>query len=172
VRILFTGGSANGKSTFAEKLAAELPMPRYYVAAMRPYGEEGQKRIARHRAMRAEKGFETIEKYTDLSAIALPQGGTVLVECLCNLTANEIFDPDGAGENALEAVMRGLDHLAAQSENLLIVTNDVGSDGGGYSRETMEYVEILGKINRIEAEKAHRVYELVAGIPLLLKGEA
>ena len=172
MRILFTGGSANGKSTFAEKVATEMPMPRYYVAAMRPYGEESQRRIARHRAMRAEKGFETIEQYTNLASVTLPQRGTVLVECLCNLTANEIFDPDGAGKGAMEAVLQGLDHLAAQCENLLIVTNDVGSDGGGYSPETMEYVEILGKINREEARKADRVYELVAGIPLLIKGEA
>ena len=58
--ILLTGGSACGKSTYAESIAVKTPMPRYYIAAMKPYGEESEIKIARHRAMRGEKGFTTI----------------------------------------------------------------------------------------------------------------
>ena len=38
--ILLTGGSGCGKSKFAESLCMKLPLPRYYLAAMRPYGPE------------------------------------------------------------------------------------------------------------------------------------
>jgi len=169
VTVLLTGGSACGKSSYGEVLAAAAPRPVYYIATMRPYGEEGEAKIARHRALRAGKGFETVERYTDLASLRLPRRGSVLLECLANLTANEIFDPDGSGENAADAVMRGIENLRGQCETLILITNDVGSDGGGYSPETMHYVRTLGEINRRAAAMADEVYELVCGIALRLK---
>ena len=95
MNILLTGGSGCGKSSFAESLVMKFPLPRWYVATMQSYGAESEMKIARHRAMRATKGFETIESQTDVGKIRLPRGGTVLLECLCNLTANEMFDAEG-----------------------------------------------------------------------------
>ena len=60
--ILLTGGAANGKSTFGESLCLQADGPRYYLAAMQPYGPEGEARIARHRKLREGKGFTTIER--------------------------------------------------------------------------------------------------------------
>ena len=112
--ILLTGGSGGGKSAFAEKLLSALPPPRHYIAAMLPYGEEGRLRIRRHREIRAGKGFITHERYVDLGGLSLPGGGSALVECLCNLTANEMFEETGAGENAESAILAGVDRLAQQ----------------------------------------------------------
>ena len=94
--ILITGGSGSGKSEYAECTAVKLKTgldakSLYYIAAMKPYGAEGAKRIERHRRQRAGKGFKTIENYT----AAMPdisKDSVVLLECLSNLTANEIFD--------------------------------------------------------------------------------
>ncbi|MEA5049852.1 MAG: bifunctional adenosylcobinamide kinase/adenosylcobinamide-phosphate guanylyltransferase [Oscillospiraceae bacterium] len=172
MKLLLTGGSACGKSTYAEAAAVRLPLPRYYIAAMRPYGDEGAARVARHRALRADKQFVTIERYTDLAGLRLPSRGTVLLECLCNLTANEMFDADGAGADAAEdAVLRGVRALAAQCDDLIVVTNDVGSDGGGYDAAVMRYVGALGRVNRALAAEFDRVFELCCGIPIPLKGE-
>ncbi|MDR0858095.1 MAG: bifunctional adenosylcobinamide kinase/adenosylcobinamide-phosphate guanylyltransferase, partial [Oscillospiraceae bacterium] len=93
--ILLTGGSANGKSTYAEKLAAAFPEPRVYIAAMQPHGEGAREKIERHREMRRGKGFISLERYTDVGTIPLEAGSTVLLECMCNLTANELFDDAG-----------------------------------------------------------------------------
>ena len=49
------------------------------------------------------KGFETIERYTDLSGLELPKEGVALLECLSNLTANEMFEPEGAKERTVQA---------------------------------------------------------------------
>ena len=55
---LVTGGSASGKSAYAEGLVLESPArPRVYAAAMEPFGEEARRRIERHRQLRAGKGF-------------------------------------------------------------------------------------------------------------------
>ena len=171
--ILLTGGSACGKSTYAEELATRLPIKRYYIAAMRPYGEESLKKIARHRQMRSLKSFETIEKYTHVSEIDIPEKNSViLLECLCNLTANEMFDEDGSGaDGAFDAVISGIKKLMASCDTLIVVTNDVGSDGGSYDAATLEYVKLLGKINEKTAKLADTVIEMVCGIPLIIKGD-
>ena len=168
-------GSACGKSTYAEKLAVEAAAggALYYIAAMQPFGEESMRRIARHRKMRREKGFETVERYTDVAGLTLPRRGVALLECLCNLTANEMFAQEGQadGARAERAVIAGVEKLVGQTEALVVVTNDVGSDGGGYDELTMQYVDALGRINMRLAARADEVYELVCGIPLVLKGE-
>lgn len=56
--ILITGGSGSGKSAYAEQtVLAQGAARRYYIATMRPWDEECRRRIARHRQMRADKGF-------------------------------------------------------------------------------------------------------------------
>ena len=61
-----TGGSGSGKSAFAEQCILDCQgSKRIYIATMYPFDEESYRRIARHRAMRAEKKFTTIERYTD-----------------------------------------------------------------------------------------------------------
>lgn len=169
--ILLTGGSACGKSSYAEALCQRFEQPRYYIAAMRPYGDGSAEKIERHRRMRKGKGFETIERYTDLAGLVLPERGTVLLECICNLTANEMFDEQGNMVDPYEAVISGVAALNAQCENLVVVTNDVGSDNKDYDPGTKAYVRALGRINAALAQQADAVYELVCGIPLVLKGE-
>ena len=189
MRYLITGGSASGKSTYAEDLALRCPGPRTYLAAMRPVGPEDYARIARHRNLRAEKGFVTVERYTDVGGVILPERGTVLLECLCNLTANEMFDmsrscdaaadayddvlnnyPEDVDAYAVKQVLDGICALSAKCDTLIVVTNDVGSDGGGYGEATMAYVRTLGYLNARLACLFDRVAELTCGVPLPLKG--
>ncbi len=172
MKILLTGGSGCGKSSFAEKLVMQFPLPRWYVATMRSYGAESEAKIARHRAMRRPKGFETVESPTDVGEILLPGRGTVLLECLCNLTANEMFDDEGRERDPFDKILREVRLLAERADNLILVTNDVGSDGESYSESTLRYVDALGRLNQAFAAEFDTVYELVCGIPLLLKGDA
>ena len=90
---LVIGGSASGKSDYAERHVLSLggDGPRIYIATMEPFGEEAQARIARHHAMRRGRGFETIECYRNAGAVRLPENSNVLLEDLGNLAANELF---------------------------------------------------------------------------------
>ena len=93
---LVVGGAASGKSEYAEQLILRAgALPRYYVATMEPFGAEARARIARHRVLRAQKRFETIECPVGLSRVLLPARGAALLECLSNLAANELYS--GAG---------------------------------------------------------------------------
>ena len=168
---LITGGSGSGKSEYAEKRAMELcgdGEPLIYLAAMKSYGEEAQKRIERHRKLREGKGFNTIEKYTGYADLQLPENATVLLECLSNLLANEMFD---AGGDFINRIITGIEHIADSSKNLVIVTNDIFSDGVSYDEKTERYIQALAEINKHLADKAERVVEVVYSIPCIVKGE-
>jgi adenosylcobinamide kinase/adenosylcobinamide-phosphate guanylyltransferase len=248
---LITGGSGSGKSAYAEAcVLAAGSARRIYIATMIPYGEEGRQRVERHRALRKEKRFETMECYTDIGKLQLQdddatdyyeckitagdhavecKAGTVcdsiekkqasaergcatgtvcdsiekkqasaergcatgtdcdslekkqasaeqqscqtvvLLECMSNLVANEIFEPDGAGEAVVEAVCDGIRKLRSQTDHLIVVTNEVFSDGITYDGQTMHYLARLGEVNRRLAEMADEVTEVVYGIPVKIK---
>ena len=58
---LVTGGSGSGKSEYAESLVDSWNDPKIYIATMMPFDEETRKKIQRHREMRRDKGFITLE---------------------------------------------------------------------------------------------------------------
>ncbi len=171
MRILLTGGSACGKSTYGEALLARSKGPRYYLATMRPYGEESREKIARHQKMRLHSGFITIERETDVGGVTLPERGSLLLECMCNLLANEMFDDAGRVFDVRDKLLADVEALYRQCETFIVVTNDVGSDGGTFDRSTRAYIDALGQINCALAMRFDAVYELVCGIPLVRKGK-
>ena len=164
--VLVTGGSGCGKSTWAEKLIASLPdEKRIYIATMQVYDEESVRRVARHRAQRADKGFRTIECEKDLASADIEEGSIVLLEDLVNLMANEMFD---GGD--VERIVPALKALASRCRHLVMVTNDVFSDGVTYAESTQEYLRVLAEINRQAAALADCVVEVVYSIPIAVKG--
>ena len=170
--ILVTGGSGSGKSAFAESVVMGLKTrPNLYIATMYPFDEECHRRIARHRLMRRDKGFETLECYTGLKDAKIPSSGTTLLECMSNLTANEMYQEKGSGDHCVEEILAGIRHVKEQCRNLIIVTNEIFSDGMDYDEETRRYQKYLGEINVRMASMADLVAEVVYSIPLIHKGD-
>lgn len=166
--VLLTGGSGCGKSTYAEKIVDAMPREkRVYIATMQIYDEESVRRVARHRAQRADKGFVTMECPKNLGALEMEEGSVVLLEDLVNLTANEMFDGGDASR-----IVPALESLASRCRHLVMVTNDVFSDGVRYDPSTQEYLRVLAHVNGQAARLADTVAEVVYSIPCILKGEA
>jgi adenosylcobinamide kinase/adenosylcobinamide-phosphate guanylyltransferase len=188
---LITGGSASGKSSYAENMALKTGRKnRIYLATMQPYGEEGRSRVEKHRAMRAGKGFRTIECYDHLEQINLyeaapsipdvremfpvnddirPEHTVILLECISNLTANEQFGAGGTDDEIISRILNGIETVKAISQDQIIVTNEVFSDGISYDEDTMRYIGILGRINQKLADQADQVTEVVYGIPIRIQ---
>lgn len=173
MKILVLGGSGSGKSLIAEGAAARLADggPLYYLATMRVYGQEDAERVGRHRRMREGKGFVTIEKPTDIGGFAPESSATVLLECLSNLLANEMFSESGFCAGAEEKILGETEALSKKCQNLIIVSADVFRDGKEYEKPTEEYISSLGKLNRVLTRRADVVIEAAAGIPIFLKGK-
>lgn len=167
---LVVGGAASGKSEYAERLVLQTALPRYYLATMQVWDAECAARVEKHRRMRAEKQFETLECPLHLGTVRLPARGTALLEDLGNLTANELYDPAGAGETAASAILDGLDRLAAQCEHLVVVSNEVFSGGANYAGDTDRYLKALAQVNNALAARADAVVRVVCGIPVYYKG--
>ena len=169
--ILVTGGSGSGKSAFAEDRVLSLgEAKRIYIATMHPFDQESFKRIERHRKMRAGKGFDTVECYTGLKDVKISEDSVVLLECMSNLAANEMFEEKGAGEKTVEAVLEGIKKLSSQVRHLVIVTNEIFSEAASYEGDTIRYQEYLGIINQNIGKMADEVVEVVYGIPIWHKG--
>ena len=167
---LVVGGAASGKSEYAERLVLQTALPRYYLATMQVWDAECAARVEKHRRMRAEKQFETLECPLHLGTVRLPARGTALLEDLGNLTANQLYDPAGAGETAASAILDGLDRLAAQCEHLVVVSNEVFSGGANYAGDTDRYLKALAQVNNALAARADAVVRVVCGIPVYHKG--
>ena len=170
--LVITGGSGSGKSAYAEQCVLDFgPAERIYIATMYPFDEECDRRIRRHREMRRQKQFSTLECYTGLKTADIPEDSVVLLECMSNLTANEMYQEGGAGGQTVEEILAGICYLLKRVRHLVVVTNEIFSDGIDYVSETMRYQSYLGQINSEMGRMADRVTEVVYGIPITVKGE-
>lgn len=178
---LIIGGSGSGKSAYAEDCITSMEQTAlsegnlYYIATMKVYGEEGKQRVAHHRKMREGKGFLTIEQETDLhyclSDIRHREEALVLIECMSNLVANEMFTETETKREGI-VVKKVLEDFAKMSKvvkHLVVVTNNVFEDGCQYDEATKAYIRALGRVNAELAKMADQVVEVVAGIPLEMK---
>lgn len=164
---LVIGGSASGKSEYAERQVMALSGERVYIATMPPWDEECLARIEKHQRARANRGFSTVERYTDMGDAPIPKNANVLLECLGNLTANELYDPQGGGPGA---ALAGVKALLPRCRHLTVVTNEVFSGGADYAGETLDYLKDLAATNRALATLADNVIEISAGLPNVWKG--
>jgi adenosyl cobinamide kinase/adenosyl cobinamide phosphate guanylyltransferase len=154
---LIIGYPDSGKSAMAEKLVTEISEPdeRIYLATMIPYGQAGAERVERHRKFRAGKGFKTVEAPFDIDAAAnsLKETGgielanmTVLLECVSNLVANELFERHASADELVEKLYMDIRHMAEQCRNLVIVTNHFEIEDS-FDEETRMYAETLDILN-------------------------
>lgn len=172
--VFVIGGSGSGKSAYAEKrLLAMEAEKKHYIATMRVFDEEGKKRVEKHRTMRREKGFLTIEKPIDLGEIALDAEDIWMLECVSNLLANEMFTEDGIRDEkeTVDKILKDIGSLIEQTADGVIVSNNIFEDGENYDDAMASYIKALGGINQALAAMADEVIEVVVGIPVTLKSQ-
>jgi adenosylcobinamide kinase / adenosylcobinamide-phosphate guanylyltransferase len=170
--VLLTGGSGSGKSEYGENLAQQLSKNTQmtYIATMYPYGEETLLKIQRHKEMRKGKGFDTLECFCGIKDIKSALHPTILLECMSNLLANELYMEEGAKAEAFQEIMKGIRMLAKNSKNLIIISNEVFGDVMPSDNEMITYIQLLGQINQEIAKLADVVCEIVYSIPIFHKG--
>ena len=143
---------------------------------MQVYDIEGEKKMERHRMLRSGKDFSTIEQTVDIkkSTEKMEDGDrTALLECISNLTANEMFagEVPETEEVVTEKIVKEIETLNKEVTHLVIVSNNVFEDGQVYDKTTMAYIRAMGRINEILADMADEVVEVVVGIPLVIKSK-
>lgn len=166
------GGSGSGKSEFAENLSVRLcPREKVYLATLMDIDKEMEQRIENHRFMRSGKFFRTIEQGVALETLNLKGEHLVLLECMTNLLANEMYAKEaGEKEDVPAYIMQGIRAIKSQVEDLIVITGEAVAEVP-MDKEFRRYVKEFGKVNQMLAKEADVVIEVKFGLPLVLKGD-
>ena len=164
---LVTGGARSGKSRYGESLITALPPPWVYVATAEAGDAEMVARIAEHRK-RQPTGWTIIEEPHELAGAfsRIDEAAPVLVDCLTLWLSNRLLvDAD------LEKETEGLAGvLAHRTGSVVLVTNEVGSGIVPDNAVARRFRDAQGRLNQRMAALADRVVLVVAGLPLVVKG--
>jgi adenosylcobinamide kinase/adenosylcobinamide-phosphate guanylyltransferase len=166
--VLVLGGARSGKSSFAERLAAESGEPVLYVATATASDEEMAERIRLHKARRPPS-WRTLEAPTHLATAVADEvrdARTVIVEDLTLLLSNLILQDSASAEQQAIADVEALLRLPAQ---VIVVSNEVGMGLVPPYPLGRQFRDALGRLNQCAAALVNDVYLMVAGLPLRLK---
>lgn len=155
--IVYIYGRRNsGKSAYAEERTCLLGDKRIYLATMVVMDKDGEARVEKHRQMRADKGFITIECPVDVNKADIGDGeGVVLLECISNLVGNELFrsdrerKPDGHldVEGTVDYVLNEVEALSHKVKNLVIVSSLYDDENLTMDEDTASYIRALSEVN-------------------------
>jgi adenosylcobinamide kinase/adenosylcobinamide-phosphate guanylyltransferase len=166
---LVIGGARSGKSRYAESLIAARPPPWLYVATAEPLDDEMRARIVAHRARRGP-GWHVVEAARDVAGAigGAAADGAVLVDCLTLWLSNLML----AGAD-IEAETERLEAaLARATTPIVLVSNEVGFGIVPDNALARRFRDAHGRLNQRIAARADRVVLMVAGLPLVVKGDA
>lgn len=181
--ILVTGGARSGKSSYAEKIAAEFGSEVLYIATSIPFDDEMKHRIKKHQ-MQRPAGWETLEAFKSLDSKLqgrLEGKSAVLLDCITIMVTNLMFDAledwtDVTMEQIDEvekSVTAEIDQLLTASRNssvpFVLVTNETGMGIVPENLLSRVFRDISGRVNQRLARAADDVILCVSGIPVKIK---
>ncbi|MBC7217691.1 MAG: bifunctional adenosylcobinamide kinase/adenosylcobinamide-phosphate guanylyltransferase [Candidatus Caldatribacterium sp.] len=172
-RVLILGGARSGKSRLALEMAQGTGAPVIFCATGVPTDAEMEERIRRHQRERPP-GFTTVEVPYGLSPLfALELSGkVVLLDCVSFLVSNILLEENDE-DRSYERIVGEFMELFARQEGepflLILVSNEVGMGVVPPFPLGRSFRDLLGRVNQWLAERANRVYLVVAGIPWQLK---
>ncbi|KUG05451.1 adenosylcobinamide-phosphate guanylyltransferase [hydrocarbon metagenome] len=181
--IMMVGGSRSGKSSSAEKLAAncekKLGYPVIYIATGTIWDEEFALRVEKHR-LRRPSSWHTVEEPCDLSRIFneyIDQPQIYLLDSLGTWVTNIMYRENVTNfswdEEKEQAFLDQLELLTESLENangtVILVADEVGMDVVPASQEGRIFRDLNGMTNQTLAAKARQVSMVVCGIELRIK---
>ena len=161
------GGAASGKSVWAEDLLINSGLNPVYLATSRVLDDEIGHRVKLHRSRRSVR-WVNLEADLDLApalaGLSADQG--VLIDCATMWLSNHLLD----GNDLEEAQTGLLRALANGKAPAIIVSNEVGQGIVPDNALARRFREAQGRLNIALAEQADLVVNVIAGLPMLLKG--
>ena len=171
---LVLGGVRAGKSTYAQRLAADGKRV-LFVATAEALDKDMEKRIKAHQETRPD-AWHTLEELTYLPNALTPvlhHYDTVLLDCLTLWVSNLLLrspDIQSARKEILSEVEALLGVYRKGNASWIIVSNEVGLGVVPATELGRIYADELGRANQLVAAEADEVYFMAAGLPLTLKG--
>lgn len=165
---LVVGGARSGKSAFAERLITATGRPRRYIATADAWDDEMRDRIARHRLDRGA-AWTTVEAPLDLAAALsrAPADEAILVDCATLWLTNHLLADHDLSAEAQHLLLA----LAGCKAPVVIVSNETGWGIVPENALARRFRDEQGRLNQRLAADAGLVVTVIAGLPLVLKGQ-
>ncbi|HTN63433.1 MAG TPA: bifunctional adenosylcobinamide kinase/adenosylcobinamide-phosphate guanylyltransferase [Devosia sp.] len=168
--LLMLGGARSGKTALAERLAMHEGRKPAYLATAKALDSEMRERVESHQRGRAGR-FQTIEEplaLSDAIITASARHDVILVDCLTLWITNMLM--------AEEEVASAVEQLAAtlvqiKNTKIILVSNEVGLGIVPDNAMARTFRDLAGSAHQRLAEICDDVYFVVAGLPMVLKGE-
>jgi adenosylcobinamide kinase/adenosylcobinamide-phosphate guanylyltransferase len=168
---LVLGGARSGKSRYAQQIAEGATGVLFVATAEARDDAEMFAKIARHRTERPAH-WQTLEEPMDLArAITSATSQLVLIDCLTLFAANllERFGEDTTADHPTVTALCAT--LAITQARVVLVSNETGQGVVPAYALGRRFRDLNGEINQRVAAVATNVLYIVAGLPILLKGE-
>lgn len=169
--ILIGGGARSGKSSFAQKLAEDLPGRRAYLATAQALDREMEQRIAKHQADRGNAWHTTIEEPLELT-VCLQQTSSdfdiILVDCI-TLWLSNLMGRNDSDQQILKAIDTLADSLNLLPATIILVSNEVGLGLVPEHPLGRRFRDLAGLANQRLARTCREVYFTTWGLPQKLK---
>ena len=128
------------------------------------------RRIENHRKMRADKNFKLIEAEKNFSN-KIPANSSVLIESLSSWLSNEMFNENNNNNinlnfNVVNKIFNEIMTIKNFSHNLIIVSDDIFSDGIIYDEMTESYIKNLAQLHIKTAQISNEALEIVSGLKI------
>jgi adenosylcobinamide kinase / adenosylcobinamide-phosphate guanylyltransferase len=165
---LVIGGARSGKSTFAEGLVTGTGRPRRYIATAEAWDDEMRARIAQHQQDRGGN-WTTVEAPLDLcgALASATQDEAVLIDCATLWLTNHLL-----ADHDLPTETARLTHaLASCLAPVVIVSNETGWGIVPENALARRFRDEQGRLNQRLAAHADLVVTVIAGLPMVLKGQ-
>lgn len=165
---LVLGGAASGKSAFAERLAGASGRHLVYIATAQALDEEMRVKIVAHQARRGA-GWTTVEAPLDLTAALADADASsaVLIDCATLWLSNHLMK----GSDLATEETRLLKAIHACAAPVVVVSNETGQGIVPATHEGRHFRNAQGRLNQSLAARAGLVVVVMAGLPLVLKGQ-
>lgn len=168
--VLVLGGARSGKTGFAERLAMRAGHTPAYLATAEALDGEMRERVRTHQEQRKGR-FATIEEPLELTQTLLRAArdhDVILVDCLTLWITNLLgANRDVAG--AVEELALTLSEI--EQVKVILVSNEVGLGIVPDNPLARSFRDLAGSAHQRLAEICDDVYFIVAGLPMVLKGE-
>lgn len=165
---LVVGGARSGKSRLAEGLVTASGRPRHYIATAQAWDDEMQARIAAHQTDRGA-GWITHETPRDVAEVLanLPADHAVLLDCATLWLTNVMLAEADIARECAELLAA----LTACKARVVVVSNEVGWGIVPENALARAFRDHQGRLNQQIAAASGLVIGVMAGLPMVLKGQ-
>ena len=169
--ILVLGGARSGKTALAERIATKTSTAPAYLATAEALDDEMMERVSAHQKSR-EGRFTTIEEPLELPQALFAAAQThdvILVDCLTLWITNLLsMERDVADE--IDMLVETLEGI--KTTRIILVSNEVGLGIVPDNALARTFRDLTGAAHQELAGICEHVYFVVAGLPMVVKGEA